>query len=74
MKKVQVIWSSEALVDLEIIYDFLAEKSSQAAQRIVENILSRARQIENFPDSGSRQEPLKNTINEYRYLVEGNYI
>jgi plasmid stabilization system protein ParE len=34
MKKAQVIWSDEALNDLETIYDFLAEKSQPTAQRI----------------------------------------
>lgn len=73
MNKVAVIWSTEALVDLENISDFLAEKSPSGANRIVENILSRTRQIENFPGSGAEQKTLKNTGREYHYLVEGNY-
>ena len=52
MKKVHVIWSTEALVDLETIYYFLAEKSEQAARRIIESILSRIEQIETFQESG----------------------
>lgn len=73
MKKVQVIWSDEALIDLGAIYDFLEEKSQPTAQRIVETILSRSKQLESFPESGTKQETLKATKNEYRYLVEGNY-
>lgn len=73
MKQVQVVWSTEALDDLETIYDFLAAKSRQAAQRIVENILFRIKQIETFPESGARQVTLKINDKEYRYLVEGNY-
>ena len=73
MKKVQVIWSTEALVDLETIYDFLEEQSRQAAQNVIAKILSRVRQIETFPESGAIQLRLKNTDKEYRYLVEGNY-
>lgn len=69
----QVIWSDEALTDLEAIYDFLAEKSQPSAQQIVENILSRSRQLEFFPESGTRDETLRTTGIEYRYLVEGNY-
>ncbi len=72
MKKVQVIWSDEALNDLETIYDFLVEKSQPAAQRIVENILSKSKQLESFPKSGAKQET-KAGSKEYRYLVEGNY-
>ncbi len=73
MKVAQVIWTNEALSDLEIIYDFLAEKSPQAAQRIVEIILSRASQLESFPESGARLDRIKFNENDYRYLVEGNY-
>ena len=73
MKKVQVIWSDEALNDLETIYDFLTEKSQPAAQRIAESILSRAKQLESFPESGPKQETIKTSVREYRYLVEGNY-
>ncbi len=72
MKKVQVIWSSEALVDLEVIYDFLFDKSEHAAKQVVESILNRTRQVENFPESGAIQESLNNSDKNYRYLVEGN--
>lgn len=73
MKNVKVIWSREALVDLETIYDFLAEQSPSAAQNVIENILSRASQIETFPESGAMQLKLKIADKEYRYLGEGNY-
>jgi plasmid stabilization system protein ParE len=73
VKKVQVIWSTGALVDLEVIYDFLAEKSGAAAQRITESILDRTRQIETFPESGARQQTIKSTEKIYRYLVERDY-
>lgn len=72
MKKVHVFWSNEALNDLEIIYDFLVEKSQPAAQRIVESILSRTKQLESFPESGTKLET-KVGSKEYRYLVEDNY-
>ena len=68
-----MIWSDEALNDLEIIYDFLAENSQPAAQRTIENILSRTRQLESFPESGTKQQTTKSKKKEYRYLVEGNY-
>jgi len=71
VKKAQVIWTAEAIGDLETIYDFLAVNSVPAAQRICENILSRSHQIKTFPDSGSLLASLKYLT--YRYLVEGNY-
>ena len=70
MKSAQVIWSDAALNDLEIIYDFLAEQSQPTAQRIIESILNRTKQLESFPESGAKQ---KFEVKEYRYLVEGNY-
>lgn len=73
MTRTQVIWSAEALVDLEVIYDFLSEKSQPAAQRVIEGLLSRTKQLENFPESGALHESMKDTHKQYRYLVEGNY-
>jgi plasmid stabilization system protein ParE len=35
VKKLQVIWTDESLNDLEIIYDFLAEKSRKSAKNVV---------------------------------------
>jgi len=66
LKTVQVIWTNEAIVDLEIIHDFIAQKSSSAA-------LKRVGQIESFPESGSKALFARSTIREYRYLVEGKY-
>lgn len=73
MKVAQVIWSNQALNDLEIIYDFSAEKSLSAAQRAVESILDRTCQLESFPESGAKYELINIGSNEYRYLVEGHY-
>ena len=72
MKKAQVIWSDTALTDLDTIYDFLFQESPAAGQRTIERILSRTRQLETFPESGSMQEVM-GSVSVYRYLVEGNY-
>ncbi|MCA6379856.1 MAG: type II toxin-antitoxin system RelE/ParE family toxin [Cytophagales bacterium] len=53
MKVAQLIWTSEAISDLEIFYDFLADKSPLAAERISKRILERTRQLEEFPESGA---------------------
>ena len=62
MKKAQVVWSDEALNDLESIYDFLAEKSQPAAQRIVESILDKSRQLESFPESGQYKKQYRSQL------------
>ena len=72
MKVARVIWTSEAVFDLEVIFDFLADKSPSAAERITKRILERTRQLEEFPESGAIQETIA-LEREYRYLVEGNY-
>ena len=71
--KAQVIWSDEALHDIETIYDFLSEQSQPSARLIMESILSRAKQLESFPKSGAKQEFAKPSVKGYRFLVEGNY-
>lgn len=70
MKQAQVIWSDEALKDLESIYEFLEQKSQPAAQQLIENILGRSRQLETFPESGASQ---VSALKNYRYLVESHY-
>jgi plasmid stabilization system protein ParE len=40
-------------------------------EKIVERILAKARQLENFPESG-RKQPTQ-TKQAYRYLLAGNY-
>jgi len=52
VKKVQVIWTNESMGDLEVIYDFLAEKPQKSAKNVVQSILAKTRQLETFPESG----------------------
>lgn len=52
-KKVQVVQTAESLSDLEIIYDFIADRSVTAAEKTVRSVLSGTRQSETFPESGS---------------------
>ena len=73
MKKVQVIWTDESLSDLEVIYDFIAERSPRSAKKVIQSILSRTHQLETFPQSGSAQKIDLIVNREYRYLIKGNY-
>jgi plasmid stabilization system protein ParE len=57
-------------LDLDIIFNYLSEKSPSAAQRLIQNILDRIGQLESFPDSGAKQATHLNF--RYRYLVEGS--
>ena len=69
MSKSSVIWTTAALDDLLDIEDFRGDPSK--AEAIIDRILARARQLENFPESGRKQSTQPKQ--EYRYLVEGNY-
>jgi toxin ParE1/3/4 len=73
VKRAKVIWTEAAIADLEVVYDFLAEKSLTAAQQIVESILKRTSQLELFPESGMVVQSLTIGDKVYRMLVEGNY-
>jgi toxin ParE1/3/4 len=72
VKKVTVIWSEHALNNLDIIFDFLSEKSVKSAEKTVSLILSRTNQLELFPESGQKQENISSSV-IYRYLVEVDY-
>jgi toxin ParE1/3/4 len=68
-----IIWSDEAMQDLDLIHTFLSEKSLPAAQKIIFNIIDRTKQLDSFPESGQTQKTFIPTAFQYRYIVEGNY-
>ena len=47
-----VVWLPEALEDMARLYDFLAEKSPDAAKRAAICIRAAVKQLEQFPDAG----------------------
>ncbi len=68
MPKYSIIWTNEAFDDLLLIEDYLGHEK---AQKVIDKIIARVRQLEDFPLSG-RIQPTQ-TRQEYRFLVEGNY-
>lgn len=48
----KVIWSQRALLDLEHIYDYIAEDSLAYAQPFIERLLHATRYLPQFPLSG----------------------
>ena len=68
---IQLIWSDEASQDLDGIHEYIARTSSYYAQRTIERIIERGKQIAAFPQSGT-------TVPEYhnpriRQVIEGQY-
>ncbi len=68
MPKTAIIWTNEAFDDLLQIEDYLGQEKSQ---KVIDKIIARTRQLEDFPLSG-RVQPTQ-TRQEYRFLVEGLY-
>ena len=79
---VKVVWSDLAIEDLKLIYDYIAKDSPHYANKMIDGILSRVYQLENFPNSGRivpefKDENLRELIiNNYRivYLVDENFV
>lgn len=69
----KVIWSARSLKDLDQAHDLLAEHSLQAANQVVETILERVIQLEQFPESGPVEPSLAHRKKEHRYLVSGHH-
>lgn len=65
----QVIWANAAFDDLLEIEEFIGQPK---ADKIIENIMSRARQLSQFPELGAVQE-MPSHRRKYRFVVEGNY-
>lgn len=66
-----MIWSELALDDLKNIYDYISKDSIIYANRVIEKIILRIDQLENFPKSGRVVPELNN--NSIRELIQNNY-
>jgi plasmid stabilization system protein ParE len=51
-----IVWLPEALDDIERLYDFVAEKNSQAARSAAACIKAATRQLSQFPEIGRRMD------------------
>jgi len=79
---VKIIWSDLAIEDLKSIHDYIAKDSPQYTNKMIDRILIRVDQLENFPNSGRVVPEFKNEnlreliINNYRivYLVDEHFV
>ncbi|MEY4658781.1 MAG: hypothetical protein RJB36_547 [Bacteroidota bacterium] len=67
----KIIWSELALEDLKNIHDYISNDSIIYANRVIEKIILRIEQLENFPKSG-RVVPELNNVS-IRELIHDNY-
>jgi plasmid stabilization system protein ParE len=68
---VNVSWTHAAIVQLELIHNYVAQTSPEYAQRIVERLTKRSKQIATFPLSG-RIVP-EYELNMVREVIEGSH-
>ena len=68
---VNVIWTEVAIEDLRLIHEYISKDSGFYADRFAEKIITRVKQLENFPKSGRVVPEFNSPI--IRELIEGNY-
>jgi toxin ParE1/3/4 len=68
---VKLIWTDQAIADLEAIGDYIAESSEKYAKLTVKNLFDRVDILKHHPLAG-RTVPEKND-EKIRELIEGNY-
>ena len=66
----KVIWSEQALLDVEHIRDYIAQDSPAYAQPFIERLLHSTRHLREFPQSG-RPMPEANTPNIREVIYQG---
>ena len=68
---VEIIWSDLAIEDLKSIHDYISKDSTRYAAEMVERIIQRVDQLENFPNSGRIVPEFDNKL--IRELIIDNY-
>lgn len=68
---VKITWTELAIYDLKLIHEYVSNDSMRYADRLIEKLIERVAQLENFPKSG-RIVPEFN-LTTLRELIEGNY-
>ena len=68
---VKIIWSELAIEDLKIIYDYISKDSIRYAARMIDKIIHRIDQLENFPGSGRIVPEFNN--DSIREIIVDNY-
>ena len=68
---VKIIWSDLAIEDLKSIHDYISKDSIRYASEMIERIIQRVDQLENFPNSGRKVPEFDNEL--IRELIVDNY-
>jgi len=68
---VRIDWTQQSIDDLKSIHAYIAAESKVYANRLIEKLITRVRQLEHFPESGKIVPEFGQ--NSIRELIEGNY-
>jgi len=68
---VKILWTELAIDDLKNIHDYISKESIVYANNMIEKIVSRVDQIEQFPESGRIVPEFRKR--SLRELIEGSY-
>jgi plasmid stabilization system protein ParE len=69
----RVVFTEEALKNLDDIYEYYQEVAPHVAYKIIEAIIERTNQLVNFSDSGPEEPYLNHLGLGHRHLIDGNY-
>ena len=74
--KNKILYTDEARCDLDSIWDYIALdlQNQQAAERLVNKIMDRVDQLEDFAESGMLLSSISEVIGEERFLVCESYL
>ena len=65
----EIVWSKQALVDIEEIGDFIAKDSPAKAVAFIDHLIDSVERLENFPESG----PIVPENPIFRQIVHDGY-
>jgi toxin ParE1/3/4 len=70
----KIFWTDQALSQLEKIFDYYKiNVSIKTARKISKNLVDCTLKLQNNPKLGKIEELLEERIEEFRFLIEGNY-
>jgi len=76
MKHHKILYSREALRDLDEIWEYIAFvlQNRSAANRTINRILDAVDQLREFPEMGALLSSIADIESDYRFLVTENYL
>ena len=68
---VEIVWTEVAIDDLRSIHDYVSKDSAIYAERLIEKLIARVEQLNQFPNAGRVVPEFDSPV--IRELIEGNY-